>query len=131
MILRQEIVSSLCNPPTLGARSCAYLTAHHFFVADLGRSEAMTEEPVFIERQISHYGAVLKLDLNAGTRANALGLLAEAEQSLTKATVAARDFPVVCRGGISGWSRRLREPNRSEPPPGKVFFILAALHGPA
>ena len=40
------------------------------------------EEPVFIRRRISHYGAMLKLDLDDENRANLDRLLAEAERQL-------------------------------------------------
>jgi chemotaxis response regulator CheB len=62
----------------------------------------MTEDSFFIERRISHYGAMLKLSLDEEDRANLTRLLVEAEQNLMKAKVAARDFPVVCVGGSAG-----------------------------
>ena len=62
----------------------------------------MTEEPIFIERRISHYSAMLKLDLNHENRANLTRLLGESEQELMKGTVASNNFPVVCVGGSAG-----------------------------
>ena len=102
MLLRQETVSSLCNPPNTWRAVMCLIGPRAFFVADPGRSETMTEETVFIERRISHYSAVLKLDLDDESRANGAGLLGDSEQNLTKATVAARDLPVVCVGGSAG-----------------------------
>jgi two-component system chemotaxis response regulator CheB len=72
------------------------------FVADLGGSEAMTEEPVFIERRTSHLHAALKSGLNDENHATDTGLLTEAEQNLAESTIATRDFPVVCVGGSAG-----------------------------
>jgi two-component system, chemotaxis family, protein-glutamate methylesterase/glutaminase len=63
----------------------------------------MTEEPVFIRRRISHYGAMSKLDLNDENRANVVRLLAEAERELEVATNRdVKRFPVVCVGGSAG-----------------------------
>ena len=45
----------------------------------------MCEEPIFIEHRISHYGAMLKLDLNSEDRALLDRLLARAERKLTAA----------------------------------------------
>jgi chemotaxis response regulator CheB len=45
---------------------------------------------------------MLKLDLDDEDRSTVTRLVAEAEQKLMKATVAARDFPVVCVGGSAG-----------------------------
>lgn len=46
----------------------------------------MTEEPIIIQMNISHYGAMLKLHLDDQNRAILERLLAEAEQSLVLAT---------------------------------------------
>src|SRR6202035_4238968 len=62
----------------------------------------MEEDPFFIQRRISHYGAMLKLDLDEKHRTNLTRLLAESEQKFIKATVSENDFPVVCVGGSSG-----------------------------
>jgi two-component system, chemotaxis family, protein-glutamate methylesterase/glutaminase len=59
----------------------------------------MTEEPIFIQRRISHYGAMLKLGLNDENRAGVTRLLAEAERKLQ---LTRTDFPVVCVGGSAG-----------------------------
>jgi two-component system chemotaxis response regulator CheB len=62
----------------------------------------MEEDPFFIQRRISHYGSMLKLDLDEEDRAGLTRLLAESEQKLFKATVSENDFPVVCVGGSAG-----------------------------
>src|SRR6202789_1992126 len=63
----------------------------------------MTEEPVFIRRRISHYGAMSKLDLNDKNRATIERLLAKAELKLEIATTGGpKNFPVVCVGGSAG-----------------------------
>jgi two-component system chemotaxis response regulator CheB len=63
----------------------------------------MTEEPVFIRRRISHYGAMSKLDLNDKNRATIERLLAQAERKLEIATTGGpKNFPVVCVGGSAG-----------------------------
>ena len=63
----------------------------------------MTEETIFIRRRISHYGAMLKLDLDDENRSTVQGLLGEAERSLAVATAGnAKNFPVVCVGGSAG-----------------------------
>ena len=63
----------------------------------------MTEEPIFIRRRISHYGAMSKLDLDDDDRATIQRLLGEAERKLEATTAcAAKDFPVVCVGGSAG-----------------------------
>jgi len=46
----------------------------------------MTEEPIFIQRNISHYGAMLKLHMCDENRAIIEHLLAGAEQNLAAAT---------------------------------------------
>jgi hypothetical protein len=43
------------------------------------------EDPIFIKMSISHYGAMLKLDLDEQDRAVLTRLLAEAEQKLKAA----------------------------------------------
>jgi two-component system, chemotaxis family, protein-glutamate methylesterase/glutaminase len=63
----------------------------------------MTEEPIFIRRRISHYGAMSKLDLDTKNHATILGLLAGAERNLAVTTAGnATHFPVVCVGGSAG-----------------------------
>jgi two-component system chemotaxis response regulator CheB len=63
----------------------------------------MTEEPIFIRRRISHYGAMSKLDLDDENRATIQRLLGEAERKLEIATGGdAKDFPIVCVGGSAG-----------------------------
>jgi two-component system, chemotaxis family, protein-glutamate methylesterase/glutaminase len=63
----------------------------------------MMEEPVFIRRRISHYGALSKLDLNDENRATIARLLAEAERELEVAAEGElKAFPVVCVGGSAG-----------------------------
>src|ERR1022692_3068082 len=63
----------------------------------------MTEEPIFIRRRISHYGAMSKLDLDDEDRVTIVRLLAEAEKKLELATEGeAKGFPVVCVGGSAG-----------------------------
>src|SRR5450432_1223402 len=63
----------------------------------------MTEEPVFIRRRISHYGAMSKLGLDDKSRATIVRLLAKAERKLEAATDGeAKGFPVVCVGGSAG-----------------------------
>lgn len=62
----------------------------------------MAEDPIFIQRRISHYGAMLKLDLDAKDRERVSRLLTESEQRLMRATVSENDFPVVCVGGSAG-----------------------------
>jgi chemotaxis response regulator CheB len=63
----------------------------------------LTEEPIFIRRRISHYGAMLKLDLDEENRTNIQRLRAEAELKLEVTTAGdADDFPVVCVGGSAG-----------------------------
>jgi len=62
----------------------------------------MTEEPIFIERRISHLGAMLKLELDDVARAAIARSLADSEQKLRNATISARDFTVVCIGGSAG-----------------------------
>ena len=63
----------------------------------------MMEEPIFIRGCISHYCAMLKLDLDQENRATILRLLAAAERKLEAATAArAECFPVVCVGGSAG-----------------------------
>jgi len=46
----------------------------------------MTEEPIFIQRSISHYGAMLKVPMCEENQAIIEHLLAGAEQSLAEAT---------------------------------------------
>ena len=46
----------------------------------------MTEEPIIIQMNIAHYGAMLKLDMDDENRAILEQLLAEAEQNLVLAT---------------------------------------------
>jgi two-component system, chemotaxis family, protein-glutamate methylesterase/glutaminase len=63
----------------------------------------MTEEPIFIRRRISHYGAMSKLNLDDRDRAKIQGLLGEAERQLEFTTAGeATGFPVVCVGGSAG-----------------------------
>jgi two-component system, chemotaxis family, protein-glutamate methylesterase/glutaminase len=63
----------------------------------------MTEEPIFIRRRISHYGAMSKLDLDRENRATIVRLLAGAERKLAVTTAGnAEHFPVVCVGGSAG-----------------------------
>ena len=62
----------------------------------------MIEEPIFIERRISHYDAMLKLGLAPENRTNLSRLRAEARQQLMNAKRGGRDFPVVCVGGSAG-----------------------------
>ena len=63
----------------------------------------MTEEPIFIRRRISHYGAVSKLNLDAKNREKVQRLLGEAERKLEVSTASNADhFPVVCVGGSAG-----------------------------
>jgi two-component system, chemotaxis family, protein-glutamate methylesterase/glutaminase len=63
----------------------------------------MTEEPIFIRRRISHYGAMSKLDLNDKNRATIERLLAKAERKPEIATTGGpKNFPVVCVGGSAG-----------------------------
>src|SRR3984957_16386722 len=63
----------------------------------------MTEEPIFIRRQISHYGAMAKLALDDKNRATIQRLLGEAERKLEVAISGdAKDFPVICVGGSAG-----------------------------
>lgn len=45
----------------------------------------MTEEPIIIEMNISHYGAMLKLDLDNKDRSIVEQLLAQAEANLVLA----------------------------------------------
>jgi two-component system, chemotaxis family, protein-glutamate methylesterase/glutaminase len=59
----------------------------------------MIEEPIFIRRRISHFGAMLKLDLDDENRATVMQLLAESERKLEVTTT---DFPIVCVGGSAG-----------------------------
>ncbi len=46
----------------------------------------MMEDPIFIQRDISHYRAMLKLYMRDDSRANVERLLAEATQRLAAAT---------------------------------------------
>jgi hypothetical protein len=46
----------------------------------------MHEDAVFIQRDISHYGAMLKLHMGGESRAALMRLLAEAEHKLAVAT---------------------------------------------
>jgi hypothetical protein len=46
----------------------------------------VTEEPIIIQMNISHYGAMLKLNLDDENRSILERLLAEAEQNLVLAT---------------------------------------------
>lgn len=63
----------------------------------------MTEDPIFIRRRISHYGAMSKLNLDDRKRATILRLLAGAERKLAVTTAGnAEHFPVVCVGGSAG-----------------------------
>jgi chemotaxis response regulator CheB len=63
----------------------------------------MTEEPIFIRRRISHYGAMSKLDLDTENRATIVRLLTGAERKLAVMTAGnAEHFPVVCVGGSAG-----------------------------
>src|ERR1039457_742531 len=63
----------------------------------------MTEEPIFIQRRISHFGAMLKLDLDNENRAMAARLLTAAVRELEAAIAGnAKHFPVVCVGGSAG-----------------------------
>jgi two-component system, chemotaxis family, protein-glutamate methylesterase/glutaminase len=63
----------------------------------------MTEEPIFIRRRISHYGAMSKLNLDDGNRARIQRLMREAEKKLAVSTFGqATGFPVVCVGGSAG-----------------------------
>ena len=63
----------------------------------------MTEEPIFIRRRISHYGAMAKLNLDDKNRAKVQRLLREAERSLEVSTAGnAGHFPVICVGGSAG-----------------------------
>ncbi len=67
------------------------------------RGKAMTEEPIFIQRRISHFGAMLKLDLDNENRAMVARLLTAAERELEAAIAGnAKHFPVVCVGGSAG-----------------------------
>ena len=52
----------------------------------------MAEDPIFLQMGISHYGAMLKLNLDEEDRATVTRLLAEAEIELTKAKVVTKDF---------------------------------------
>jgi hypothetical protein len=49
---------------------------------------AMMEDPILIRKDISHYGAMLKLYMVYESRANLERLLAEAKQKLALATAA-------------------------------------------
>ena len=63
----------------------------------------MTEEPIFIRRRISHYGAMSKLDLDKENRAIIRRFLTGAERKLAVTTAGnAEHFPVVCLGGSAG-----------------------------
>jgi chemotaxis response regulator CheB len=63
----------------------------------------MTEEPIFIRRRISHYGAMSKLRLNERSRAKIQRLLADAENKLEVTTAGnSAHFPVVCVAGSAG-----------------------------
>jgi hypothetical protein len=50
----------------------------------------MTEEPIIIEMNIAHYGAMLKLNLDDENRSIVKHLLAEATKCLTLALAARR-----------------------------------------
>jgi hypothetical protein len=52
---------------------------------DFTRGATMTEETIFIQRRISHYVAMLKLDLNDKKRAKLNRLIKEDEQKLETA----------------------------------------------
>jgi two-component system chemotaxis response regulator CheB len=61
------------------------------------------EEPIFIRRRISHFGAMSKLDLDKENRTTVLRLLAGSERKLAVTTTGnAEHFPVVCVGGSAG-----------------------------
>jgi chemotaxis response regulator CheB len=63
----------------------------------------MTEEPIFIRRRISHYGAMSKLNLDDKNREKVQRLLGKAERKLEVSTAGnAEHFPVVCVGGSAG-----------------------------
>ncbi len=59
------------------------------------------EESIFIQRNISHYEAILKLKLDAQTRAAICRLLAEAEHSLAVATSLEQSAPGLQSGASS------------------------------
>ena len=46
----------------------------------------MREDPFFIKREISHYGAMLKLHMSDESRASLIRLIAEAEHKLNVVT---------------------------------------------
>jgi two-component system chemotaxis response regulator CheB len=60
---------------------------------------AMIEEPIFIQRRISHLGAMLKLPMDEESRATVTQLLVEDQRKLKVTTT---DFPIVCVGGSAG-----------------------------
>jgi two-component system, chemotaxis family, protein-glutamate methylesterase/glutaminase len=62
----------------------------------------MTEERIFIQRRISHYGAMLKLALDDENRTTVTRLLAETEEQLEVVRDNSKHFPVVCVGGSAG-----------------------------
>ena len=68
----------------LGARVFRISRAPFFseLVRSLTRGATMTEEIIFIQRRISHYGAMLKLDLDDENRATLNRLLEEDERRL-------------------------------------------------
>ena len=86
----------------------------------------MTEEPVFIRRRISHYGAMSKLDLNDKNRATIERLLAKAELKLEIATTGGpKNFPVVCVGGSAGGLDAYTRLLRHLPPDMGVAIVIA------
>jgi chemotaxis response regulator CheB len=63
----------------------------------------MTDEPIFIRRRISHYGAMSKPNLDDRDRTKIQGLLGEVERKLEVTTAGeATGYPVVCVGGSAG-----------------------------
>ena len=84
----------------------------------------MDEDRFFIQRRISHYGAMLKLDLDDEDRAGLTQLLAESERKLMQTTVAENNFPVVCVGGSAGGLDAYTRLLRHLPPDMGVAIVI-------
>jgi hypothetical protein len=62
------------------------LAAQDGYLQTFNGDAAMMEDSIFIQRDISHYGAMLKLYMDDKSRANLERLLAEAKQKLALVT---------------------------------------------